>query len=100
MTAATREQSAAVDDARNSDSRGNRDDHERSGRKGGVTSVEAGEGGRRAHGGSGMMAFENLNEIPDGELIPAAAATIALESCFLSGRRDQAMEIVWQVREP
>ncbi|CAN0405435.1 unnamed protein product, partial [Pylaiella littoralis] len=97
MTAATREQSAAVDDARNSDSRGNRDDHERSGRKGGVTSVEAGEGGRRANGGSGMMAFENLNDIPDGELIPAAAATIALESCFLSGRRDQAMEIVWQL---
>lgn len=48
--------------------------------------------------GATGMDFENLNDIPDGELIPAAAATIALESCFLGGRRDQAMEIVWQVR--
>lgn len=66
-------------------------------------------GGGREGGGSGRrerdsvgaaamgMGFENLNDIPDGELIPAAAATIALESCFLGGRRDQAMEIVWQV---
>ncbi len=50
--------------------------------------------------GAPGMEFENLNDIPDGELIPAAAATIALESCFLGGRRDQAMDIVWQVGIP
>ena len=55
-------------------------------------------GEREGAGGGAGMRFENLNDIPDGELIPAAAATIALESCFLGGRRDQAMEIVWQVR--
>eukprot|EP00903_Cladosiphon_okamuranus_P020297 g18626.t1 len=57
-----------------------------------------GEQREREGAGSGVgMRFENLNDIPDGELIPAAAATIALESCFLGGRRDQAMEIVWQL---
>lgn len=56
------------------------------------------EGAGTAAGGGVGMRFDNLNDIPDGELIPAAAATIALESCFLGGRRDQAMEIVWQVR--
>ncbi|CAM9805744.1 unnamed protein product [Scytosiphon promiscuus] len=59
---------------------------------------DGGDGGRErsSEGGAGMR-FENLNDIPDGELIPAAAAGIALESCFLGGRRDQAMEIVWRL---
>ncbi|CAM9440057.1 unnamed protein product, partial [Hapterophycus canaliculatus] len=59
---------------------------------------DGGDGGRErtSEGGDGMR-FENLNDIPDGELIPAAAAGIALESCFLGGRRDQAMEIVWRL---
>lgn len=34
----------------------------------------------------------------DGELLPAAAATVALESCFLGGNRDRAMDIVLQVK--
>ncbi|CAM9585850.1 unnamed protein product, partial [Laminaria digitata] len=56
---------------------------------------EEGEGGRE--GEDWGMRFVGLIDIPDGELIPAAAATIALESCFLGGSRDQAMEIVWQL---
>ncbi|CAN0090142.1 unnamed protein product [Ectocarpus fasciculatus] len=71
----------------------------------GSSNREGGEGDDEREGqagtgetaeGSNTMRFENLNDIPDGELLPAAAATIALESCFLGGRRDQAMEIVWQ----
>lgn len=63
---------------------------------------EAGQGEGGRGGGEGEdwgMRFVGLIDIPDGELIPAAAATIALESCFLGGSRDQAMEIVWQVGE-
>ena len=46
------------------------------------------------------MYMEGLRQdIPDGELLPAAAATVALESCFLGGNRDRTMSIVWQVRE-
>ena len=67
----------------------------------GAEGVEEGEeGGQGDEGGEGEdwgMRFVGLIDIPDGELIPAAAATIALESCFLGGSRDQAMEIVWQV---
>ncbi|CAM9874745.1 unnamed protein product, partial [Ectocarpus sp. 12 AP-2014] len=71
----------------------------------GSSNREGGEGDDEREGqagtgetgeGSNTVRFENLNDIPDGELLPAAAATIALESCFLGGRRDQAMEIVWQ----
>lgn len=101
VAAATRETSTAAVGTRNSESGRNDDDHERREMKEGASTVEGGEeGGREDSVGAGMMAFENLNDIPDGELIPAAAATIALESCFLGGRRDQAMEIVWQVTEP
>lgn len=98
--AATSEQSTAggtADGTRSSESvRNDGDADEGRGMK------EGGESEARLDGGDlgMMMVFEDLNDIPDGELIPAAAATIALESCFLGGRRDQAMEIVWQVREP
>lgn len=57
------------------------------------------DGAEVAAGGDWGRRFGGLHDIPDGELIPAAAATIALESCFLGGIRERAMEIVWQVRD-
>ncbi|CAM9897392.1 unnamed protein product, partial [Sphacelaria rigidula] len=41
--------------------------------------------------------FGGLQAIPDGELLPAAAATIALESCGMSMQTEKAIQIVFQV---
>lgn len=62
------------------------------------TNVEDGsDAGGGIMGEDSWAGFEELHDVPDGELIPAAAAAIALESCFLGGNRSRAMEIVWQV---
>lgn len=41
--------------------------------------------------------FGGLQSFPDGELFPAAAAAIALESCALCGQQEKATDIVFQV---